>query len=309
MKYIILCFLFYCLPTYSYSGIWWQSKNLFGAVVKDEQVSGRASKSGLRKVVLTNVVFDDYDWKKLEYSDVYLKDTKYLNGVGHNSLFVQTQQYFTSYEKMTLGKFEIRNSNWTYGEITDSSISEIVLFESRVDNLSFDNDQIQKVNIVGGKLNIFKIQYSKIENWVLAESQLQNGKLYEVELGKINFRKVEMKNQSFRNVYVKDSRIADFKFNNGDMLNSVFEKSLISFLDIKESNLQGIKFKGGELSRSHFLDNNMRGAKFTDLTIKNTTFEKVDLENATFKNVKFINSKFVGTTLDNVKFENVSGLN
>jgi len=308
MKYLCLL-IFFISSASSSAGIWWQASGLFGVHIKNESVTGRATLNGVRKSVIEKSHFSGFDWKKIDYRDVYLKNNTYTNGEGRSTNFISVNSYFTKFEDYQFGDFKQTSSIWTYGEIKNSSAKSLEFHNGSFDNVLFDNVKVDYLNAIDQKHNLFVIQYSELGTLFAESSSYEASRLFEVKLNELKILNSDFKKLSFKNVSIQNSNITQMNAVGGNMLNVQFYGNKISYMRLSEMDLQGIEFSGGYLNRTQFIRNDLRAAKFSNMTIENVTFDASRMDYAEFDNVEFINTKFTGIDTSTVKFINCTGLN
>jgi uncharacterized protein YjbI with pentapeptide repeats len=309
MKYLCLLILFFSSVSSSAAGIWWQASDLFGVHVKDEVVTGRSNLQGIRKSVIEKTDFSGFDWKKLDYRDVYLKNVTFNQGEGRSTNYISVNSYFTKFENYQLGDFKQTSSSWTYGEIKNTSALLMQFHNGSFANVLFDNVKITDLNSIDQKHNLFVIQYSDLGTMFSESSSYQKSRLFDVRLDLLKILNSEFSEVSLKNVTIRHSQITHMKSLRGNMLNVSFSNNQISYMSLKEMDLQGIEFSGGYLKRSEFVKSDLRASKFTNIVLENVTFDGNRMDYSEFENVTFINSKFIGVDTGTIKFKNCSGLN
>ena len=200
--------------------------------------------------------------------------------------------------------------------ITGGTISGVVMRDSRLDNVTIDNSDIEDTDFIRGSISDTVIRNSTANNIIITASEFNAGTMNDVAGEDVRLTDSELNDSTANNVVITNSELNDSTANNVVVTNSQFNDGtannvVITNSDFLEGEIANSSFTTGTITDSTANNVVITQSQFNDGTANNTTitqsvFDNGQLTNSTGENLDIANSDIDDSRITNSTANNVA---
>ena len=183
--------------------------------------------------------------------------------------------------------------------ITGGTISGVVMSDSRLDNVTIDNSDIEDTSFIRGNIDNTVITNSDARNITITESSYSNGVIFNVTANTMTITDSDFSDGTANNIVITNSEFNEGTGNNVVLTNSTIDDSTITDSTANNVNITSSVFDDGSITNSSFANGTLQDSTGDNITLVNSDFSNGTISTSTADQITITDSSMEDSDIAN----------